>query len=122
MVQDLKNLTHQTYEDPQVVTEYVREHRGNHSLTTWTKEFAASLSGNRLIDIGCGPGQYAYLFSELGLEITGVDYSQEMIKAARNFKQVPHPPVFIVADMRKIGKLFAPNSFDGAWMSASFLL
>ncbi|TFH01026.1 MAG: class I SAM-dependent methyltransferase, partial [Calditrichales bacterium] len=39
-------------------------------------------AGDRLLDLGCGPGLYAVRFAGLGLQVTGVDYSQRSIDYA----------------------------------------
>ena len=40
-------------------------------------------TGDRVLDLGCGPGLYAKRFAQLGLQVTGVDYSQRSIAYAR---------------------------------------
>ncbi len=35
------------------------------------------------LDVGCGPGTYCGLLKEQGLEVTGVDYSEEVLKHAK---------------------------------------
>ena len=68
------------------------------------------MHGKRVIDIGCGPVSDAYYFAELGFDVVGIDYSEEMIKAARGLKKVSNPPLFRVGDMREIGDMFDENS------------
>lgn len=41
-----------------------------------------------LIDLGCGSGNMASILTEKGIQYTGVDYSEEMIKLAR--EKAPH--------------------------------
>ena len=38
--------------------------------------------GDRLLDLGCGPGLYATRFAERGVQVTGVDYSRRSIDYA----------------------------------------
>ncbi len=40
-------------------------------------------AGDRVLDLGCGPGLYANRFAQLGLQVTGVDYAQRSIEYAR---------------------------------------
>ncbi len=113
--------TKKTYEDPQVVAGYVERHGKNPKLHKKVEKFAQALPGKRVIDIGCGPGHDAYHFSKLGYQVTGLDYSPEMIKSAKEFQKSDNPPDFQVGDMRDVGEIFDENSFDGAWVSASLL-
>jgi SAM-dependent methyltransferase len=38
--------------------------------------------GDRLLDVGCGPGRHAYAFAEAGIEVVGVDISQRFVDLA----------------------------------------
>ncbi|GIU69565.1 MAG: hypothetical protein KatS3mg002_0801 [Candidatus Woesearchaeota archaeon] len=48
-----------------------------------------------ILDVGCGPGLYCEILKQKGYEVTGVDYSKNIIEYAR--KNYPHLK-FIVAD------------------------
>lgn len=39
--------------------------------------------GDRLLDLGCGPGLYSSRFARKGLRVTGIDYSRRSINYAR---------------------------------------
>ncbi len=39
--------------------------------------------GEQVLDVGCGTGRYLQWLAEMGLEVTGVDSSPEMVRAAR---------------------------------------
>lgn len=43
-----------------------------------------SQSGNRLLDLGCGPGLYTSAFREKGYNVTGIDFNHASIEYARN--------------------------------------
>jgi 2-polyprenyl-3-methyl-5-hydroxy-6-metoxy-1,4-benzoquinol methylase len=43
--------------------------------------------GDRILDAGCGTGQYALAFAEIGLDVTAVDLAPEMIARARKHGQ-----------------------------------
>jgi len=45
-------------------------------------------AGDHLLDLGCGPGLYANRFAQLGVRVTGVDYSMRSIKYARNYAEM----------------------------------
>lgn len=76
-------------------------HRDQQDARPWADAIARRLglrSGQRLLDMGCGRGRHARCFTELGLEVTGIDQSSESIAAAR----VEVPGVdFRVHDMRE---------------------
>ncbi len=49
----------------------------------------------RLLDIGCGPGLYTKQFSEKGLTVTGMDFSESSIRYA---KERDHKSKYILGD------------------------
>jgi ubiquinone/menaquinone biosynthesis C-methylase UbiE len=116
-----QDKTRKTYDDPQIVAGYVEKHGRNPKLHEQVIEFAKTLPGRRVVDIGCGPGHDAYKFAEMDYQVTGVDYSSEMIKSAKTLQESDNPPDFRQGDMREIGEMFDENTFDGAWISASML-
>jgi len=113
--------TRAAYENPQVVAGYMAEHAVHPKMLKAAEAFAQTLPGKRIIDVGCGPGHDSWHFAKLGFEVTGIDLSLEMIKAAKGLGEVDNAPNFLVGDMTKLGKLFADGSFDGAWVCASLL-
>ncbi len=64
----------------------------------------------KLLEIGCGTGHWSQFFSEYGFEVTGVDVSGHMIRAAQN-KNVPNAS-FQIADGQSLP--FGDGSFDVA--------
>lgn len=46
-------------------------------------EAAAQFAGAEVADVGCGPGRIAGHLRSLGLTVTGIDLSSEMLKVAR---------------------------------------
>lgn len=113
--------TKQAYENTDFVRDYVSTHALSPEMLEEIKDFAKSLPGKRVIDIGCGPGQDSWYFAKLGLDVVGVDYSSEMVKTARRLDKADNPPRFLIGDMRDIDRLFTENSFDGAWINAALL-
>jgi len=78
--------------------------------------FIQNLKGTEILDVGCGPGRDARYFSNHNLKVTGVDLSDCFLDIAS--KNVPSTK-FIQMDMRSLD--FSENTFDGIWVSASFL-
>lgn len=68
----------------------------------------------RLLDIGCGSGRDAKIFSEKGLHVTGIDICPNLLKIAQ--KNAPLA-AFIPMDMEEI--TLPKNWFDCAWASSS---
>jgi ubiquinone/menaquinone biosynthesis C-methylase UbiE len=71
--------------------------------------------GASILDIGCGPGRDAKIFSEKSFKVTGIDLSEKMIEAARKRSKAD----FIVMDLMKLD--FPDSSFDAAWACAAYL-
>ena len=98
------------------------EHRIDYdSLVNWEKRLAREgpffrklfkeHDVKRVLDVACGTGRHAGLFSEWGLAVTAVDGSEEMIRAAKG--QFGDRPIrFEVKDMREIGSLSGRKEFD----------
>jgi ubiquinone/menaquinone biosynthesis C-methylase UbiE len=116
-----QDRTRAVYHDPEIVAGYVEKHAKNPKMFEVVDSFAKNIPGRRVLDLGCGPGHDSYRFSELGFDVTGIDYSSEMINTAQHLQTVDNPPDFSVADMREIGDIFNEDSFDAVWASASLL-
>ncbi len=115
------DYTKQTYEDPDVVAGYVQTNAINPKIHDILSEFSKLISGKKVLDLGCGPGHDSYKFAELGYDITGLDYSSEMIKQAKVLKNSKKRPKFVVGDILNLRNLFEPNTFDAVWSSAALL-
>lgn len=77
-------------------------------------QFLSLFHGSRILDIGCGPGQYSSYFIDQGYTVEAIDTSSAMLQLARN-RDVRIP-------LRKLdmSQLDYPNfSFDGLWVCAS---
>jgi len=64
----------------------------------------------KIIDIGCGSGRDAKIFTEKGLCVLGIDFSQNLINIAKSNAPLAE---FQIMDIEEIS--FPPASFDGAW-------
>lgn len=49
----------------------------------WLVQRLGLRPGTRLLDMGCGPGLYTRRFAERGLQVTGMDYSENSLRHAR---------------------------------------
>ncbi len=84
-------------------------------LNLFVKHLGASA---RILDLGCGPGQYARRFVAVGHWVVAVDNSAEMI-AELGRRGAPEQLTAVCADMRKLD--FPADSFDGIFASASLI-
>jgi len=119
---DKQSTTHQIYEDSQFVAAFMAKNGAVNAATVSPRirEFTLRLRGRRIIDVGCGPGSHARQFAELGFNVAAIDYSEAMIRAARDLS-ANAAISFRHLDMRQIGEAFDADSFDGAWVSASLI-
>lgn len=81
----------------------------------WTEiisEVVPSGKGLRALDIGTGAGFYAFLLDDLGFEVTGIDYSQNMIdNAVKNSEKLGYKNIkFVKMDAQNLE--FKDESFD----------
>lgn len=81
--------------------------------TTQEVEFLISsldlAPGQRVLDVGCGPGRHAYAFAERGFEVLGIDISQRFVDLAT--AGAPPGATFQRADARN---LVFDQEFDAA--------
>ena len=74
----------------------------------WLERFCSSLTGARVLDLGCGGGAITTRMVARGLRVTGVDFSRAQLNHAR----VACPSAMLVqGDLAEVE--FAPASFDG---------
>lgn len=95
---------------------YFRNHYGINEVQDTIDFFIQNLKGGDVLDVGCGPGRDAKYFSEHNLKVTGIDLSDNFLDIAS--QNVPNAN-FIKMDMRNVD--FPNDTFDGIWISASFL-
>jgi ubiquinone/menaquinone biosynthesis C-methylase UbiE len=81
------------------------------------EEFLSYLPKNgKILDLGCGTGRDAKIFTENGYKVFGIDPSSEMIKIAR---ETAPDAYFSSADARNLS--FREEVFDGIWACASLI-
>lgn len=120
MTSDGQLLTKKSYEDPTLVEKYAKKKATETNHIHLIKKFSSYISGHKVLDLGCGPGHHSAVFSQLGFEVTGLDYSKQMIAQAKK-DQGNQIANFIVGDMLRLPELFKPQSFDAVWAAASLL-
>lgn len=79
----------------------------------WQEIFTEALGKERLnvLDVGTGPGIVAFLLTELGHDVTGVDLSEEMLRnASENAERFNLPVEFRHGDAENLP--FKDESFD----------
>lgn len=77
----------------------------------WLADELALAPGKALLDLGCGPGLYTRRFAERGLQVTGVDLSENSLAYAR---QNDPASAYHVCDYRALDTYDWQEVFDAA--------
>ena len=86
---ELKQIFQEGWNVPARVDNYVRnvaEFTEGECHLAWRKTLAAALSSAdrlKILDVGTGPGIFACLYSQMGHECVGLDFSERMLDVAR---------------------------------------
>lgn len=80
-------------------------------------EFMSLVKKGKVLDLCCGPGRDAKIFSEAGFQVLGVDASPNMITKA---KQVAPNADFKIMNLLALN--LPSNYFDGVWFWAGLLV
>ena len=121
MHNDSQKITQLIYEDPEIVDGYIKRNSSKTYNPVYLNTFFDLLKGKRVLDLGCGPGKEVQELNKKGLEVTGLDLSNEMIKRAKTLEYTDPQPKFLVGSMLNLKDYFKENSFDGIWAAASLL-
>ncbi len=97
------------------VDEYVANVDSRHPYWISDKFTSRLERGASILDVGCGPGRDAKIFSDMGYEVHGIDFASNMIDKARSRVK---SATFEVMD---ITQLSLDNKYDAFWASASLL-
>jgi len=71
-----------------------------------------------ILDLGCGTGNHAFVLSERGYTVTGIDSSAGMLRVARRKAHVRPGPAFVRGDIKRFdlqGSFDAGICMDGAF-------
>lgn len=68
----------------------------------------------KIIDVGCGSGRDAKIFTSLGADVLGIDYCSDLLDIAKTHASLAN---FQLMDMEAMNLPVA--SFDGAWAACS---
>jgi len=73
------------------------------------------VSGQRVLDVGCGPGRHSLELAARGIEVVGVDISQRFIELAADAARTERcPATFVRGDARRLEELDLGEPFDAA--------
>jgi ubiquinone/menaquinone biosynthesis C-methylase UbiE len=103
-----------TYES--VADRYATIHGDRDRVADIVESFLAVLDGQRVLDVGCGPGWESATFAAAGLDAVGLDLTRSFLADACD--RAP-TAAFLRADMRSLP--LADDAFDGVWACASLL-
>ncbi|WP_439026722.1 class I SAM-dependent methyltransferase [Haloarchaeobius sp. DT45] len=95
---------------------FIEKYRSASVAALYGDRFFEALSGEHILDVGCGPGPDTAVFADRGYSVTGLDRTASFLQAAR--AEIPVGR-FVRGDMRRLP--FEDDSFDGVWASASLL-
>lgn len=106
----MRNMVSEWYETKKNVDEMMRWE--NPQLKKWEQRVAGFFPSNaRILDVGCGLGREAFVLSDMGFVITGVDISHEVIKNVNALSaQKGYNILFVQYDGYTLP--FQANSFD----------
>ena len=78
------------------------------------KKFASLLKpGDKVLDAGCAAGRDTRILKDMGLDVTGTDLAENLLKIAKR----ANPDIqFTLADIRQLP--FADHTFNGMWVCA----
>lgn len=101
------------YDDPEQLADATERSKMPQDFLDVRDGFVNQLSpGDRVLDVGCGPGHDIEYFEENGLDATGIDASSDVVQYVNDRGLDAE-----VSDMRDLD--FDDSTFDGLWCNAS---
>jgi|AntDeeMetagen134_2_1112570.scaffolds.fasta_scaffold01920_6 ubiquinone/menaquinone biosynthesis C-methylase UbiE len=94
---------------------FVEKYRRESIAERFWDEFASAFPGERILDVGCGPGSDVATFADRGYDVTGFDLTASFLADARDRVDAP----LVRGDMRSLP--FRDRNFDCVWACASLL-
>jgi SAM-dependent methyltransferase len=85
---------------------YGKVHEG---LKPYLEKFMDLVQQGKILDAGCGPGEYTEFFAENGFKAVGIDSAPGMIEKVRENEKGEYRQ----EDVRDLG--FSKKEFDGIW-------
>ena len=109
-----KDYAHETYDEAYYQSVLRNEQfRSHHWRLKWVDECLNPSPGDRIVDLGCGPGVMAKHLAERGAAVHGVDVSELAVQFARKFNAQFPDVTFAAADAAHCTHL-ADASFNKA--------
>lgn len=100
-----------------IAEEWHQDHQQDDWWVEGTDAFVSLLkSGSSVLDVGCGAGTKSKYLTSKGLNVTGVDFSENMIEIAKREVSEVKFQVLDLADVHTLHELF-----DGIFMQAVLL-
>jgi 2-polyprenyl-3-methyl-5-hydroxy-6-metoxy-1,4-benzoquinol methylase len=90
-----------------------KQFRSHHLRMSWIKQLVDPRSGDRIVDLGCGPGVVAEFLARHGAAVHGVDLHPKAVATARKVNAAHPACSFQVGDASSVPNL-ADGSFDKA--------
>lgn len=90
-----------------------KQFRSHHLRMSWIRKLVDPRPGERIIDLGCGPGVVAEFLASHGASVLGIDLHPKAIATARKLNEGNPRCTFAVGDASDVHDL-ADGSFDKA--------
>lgn len=86
-LQEIREISRARWSDGANYDAYISEELGDFRADAWLRlveqKLGCSVNGLEVLDIGCGPGFFPCVLGGAGAHVTGVDFSEDMLRRAR---------------------------------------